>query len=146
MREHDADVAQVVVGGASHDRVAERGKEWTAVEHGKGLFGVEAEGAGSPDGGGIGDGAGGGAVTVQAVGAGAEGDERFVFMPGQVKRACKGELLIAAAAAALGREGDGHFAAREQGRDAGTRGAACGSGQAGRLMPRRTASCRSCYR
>ena len=87
-----------MAGGTGDDGVANGGEQRTGIEFGKRLFGIEAEGAGAGDRGGIGDGAGGLRVAVDAIRAGAENGETLAGMVGEIERAGQGKLLIAATA------------------------------------------------
>jgi hypothetical protein len=78
--DQQAQIAQVVAGGAGDDGVAERGEHGTGVEGGQRRFEVEAEGVGAGNGGGVGDGAGRLGVAVDAVGAGAEHGEMLALV------------------------------------------------------------------
>ena len=77
-------------------------------------FGIEALLAGAGNGGGIDGGSSRGAVAVNAIGAGAEGQERLAFIAGEVEGTGECELLVASAAAMLFGQLHGEFSGRKE--------------------------------
>lgn len=104
--DEEAEVAEILAGGACNHCVAEGGEHGAGIECGKRRLQVESEGVGAGDGSWVGDGAGYLGIAVDAVGASAEHGEALTLILFQFECAGHDELLVSAAGS--GRAVDGY--------------------------------------
>ncbi len=110
--QHDAEIAQVVVRGPGHQRVAQRGKERIRIEPGERRVRIESQTLCPLHRGFIRNRTRGDAVPVNSIASRAEHHHGFAVR--EIERTGQGELLIAAAGAVLASQTHGDFTAGEQ--------------------------------